>query len=469
MVEDSSPEANVDPVDLDLTGLIKALDNEESSGVVPTSKTPSPFDPNATMDYQEAGMPFPELPFADSNSGILFGLNLEELNSQEEPPAKRKSPAAQSKSPAVREPQKKTSRVPAHANRSGTPAASRKPSAQTSKRPSAAAPRKSPDQAPRKSPAQTPKKSPAQTPKKSPAQTQKPAPTLAPLKPSEPIKLPQGASSYQPMRASQPAYKIRGGGRRRGIMTRSPVAIIAAALFLAVGVGVVFYATNSLMGAFSTTGTGTEFNLTKAQTREAIDRRLPVLIYYVDLTIEDTVASLTDAGHFVFSNDRYQPDSLDTGAVTGELVSMPRDMTSEQMSGYYEGGFNAYSVEELTEYFNGAFMFDLARGELGSWNKLRYVNFNATSIEDEMTHLATLQQLSGDTVTISAQGTDSRGNRVIQGQKVIDGERVLYFKIAACLFKDVYFLKSLTGDSVYITCTVATYDFYSGVDTIKPA
>jgi len=252
-------------------------------------------------------------------------------------------------------------------------------------------------------------------------------------------------------------------------MSHFYLVIAAGVLLLAVGAGVVYSVTNNLVDVLAVNRSGVEFSLTQSQTREAIDGRIPVLVNYVDYTIEETVHSLSEAGHHVLTNDRYMPDSLDTGAVTSELVSMPQEMSDNQMLGYYEGGFNAYSPEQLTQYFNGAFMLDLARGELGSWNKLRYVNLNAISIDDEMAHLATFQQLSGDTVTISAQGIDSRGNMVVQGQKVIEGDRVLFFKIAACHFKDVYNPKSLTEASIYITCTVATYDFFSGVDVITPA
>jgi len=246
------------------------------------------------------------------------------------------------------------------------------------------------------------------------------------------------------------------------------VAIIAALLFLVVGVGVVYYVSNGLNDALTGTTSGTDFQLTQDETRAAIDGRIPILINLVDASIDDVHGSLTDAGQYIFSNSRYQPDSPDTGATSAELVSMPQTMTDDQMLGYYEGGYNAYSPEELTQYFNGAFSLDLARGDMGSWNKLRYVNLNAVSIDDEVAHLADFQQLSGDTVTISAQGLDSRGNHVVQGQKVIDGERILYFKIAACAFNDVYNAKTLSDSSVYVTCTVATYDFFTGVETITP-
>jgi len=485
MAEDSSPLADKGSDDLNLTGLIKALGSEESPAEAATKEAPSAFDPNATMDYQQAGMPFPELPFADSGSIKKSPQASREASKGTSLQTQTRSRSTQARSQTPRKSQGTGSRTPAHANKGGVPAgakktstqapkkspaqAQRKTSAQASKKPTTQAPKKSSLQAPRQSPSQAPKQSPSQAPKQSPSQAPKLSPLQAPKQSPDPGRLPQVVSAFKPMDTSHPTYKIRGGGRRWGFLARSPVAIIAAVLFFAVGLGLVATAVNSFMGVFANTGSGTEFNLTKTQTREAIDGRMPLIINYVDLTIEETRQQLSDAGHFVFANDRYQPDSLDTGAVTSELVSMPQQMTNEQMAGYYEGGFNAYSPEELAEYFNGAFMLDLARGELGSWNKLRYVNFNATSLEDEMAHLADLQQLSGDTVTISAEGIDSRGNRVVQGQKVIDGERILYFKIAACLFKDVYNNKSLTADSVYITCTVATYDFFSGVDTITPA
>jgi len=495
MAKDSSRAPENDKSDLSLTGIIKALDLGDSSGADSSSDEASAFDPNATMNYQQAGMPYPELPFAEGSSNMQDSQGLKRITDTGEFQAQlesrisladsqdlRKAPeAARGSRTRTRsegtQAETRTQKEGTQAKtRSQKGAASAKTSTQKGSSSAKARTQKAPDadQAPAKTPAKTsahksstPTKTAAQKNRASAAPRKTPAHSVA--KAPEVISAVSATSSFHPINVKQSTYKIRGGGRKWGVFAQSPVAIVAAILFLAVGIGVVYSAANSFMNSFSTVGGGgVEFNLTKEETRQAIDSRLPILIHYVDFTIEDTVWTLTEAGHNIFANERYQPDSLDTGAVTSELISMPQEMTEAQMNGYYEGGFNAYSPDELTEYFNGAFILDLARGELGSWNKLRYVNLNAAGILAEMEHLAALQQLSGETVTISAQGIDSRGNHVIQGAKVIDGERILYFKIAACLFKDVYYVKSLSNDSVYITCTVATYDFFSGVDTITP-
>ncbi|MCL2529317.1 MAG: hypothetical protein FWE41_03180 [Coriobacteriia bacterium] len=486
MAKDSSRAPENEKSDLSLTGIIKALDLEDSSVADSSAGESSAFDPNATMNYQQAGMPYPELPFADSSPDVRDSQSLKRITDTGDFQAQLESRISLADSQDLRKvSEEATGAKPragaaatgakTRAQKEGTQAKTRsqktstsaKTSAQKASTPAKAGTQKASTAAktsahktssPTKTAAQKNRASAA--PRKTPAHSEAKAPEV--------IRSVPATTSFQPINVKQSTYKIRGGGRKWGVFAKSPIAIIAAVLFLAVGIGVVYSAANSFMNTFSIGGGGVQFELTPEETRQAIDSRLPILIHYVDFTIEDTLWTLTEAGHNVFANDRYQPDSLDTGAVTSELISMPKVMTEEQMTGYYEGGFNAYSPEELTEYFNGAFILDLARGELGSWNKLRYVNLNATGILAEMEHLANLQQLSGETVTISAQGIDSRGNHVIQGAKVIDGERILYFKIAACLFKDVYYVKSLSNDSVYITCTVATYDFFSGVDTITP-
>lgn len=393
------------------------------------------FDPNATMDYKQAGLDYPELPFANEDNSDEAALAARDKRNV----STRKPKAAKPVNTPIRRPAEK---VQEPVERSS----SRSTSAQASHSASIAA---------------TPTASAG-------AMASAPAGSRTSRQPYTTGTAKAAPTSYQPVNTSGPSYKIRGGGAKQKLPI--PVFIISALVLAAIGAGIFGYGLNNVMGSLSGGSGGTDFALTTTETRDAIDSRLPLLINYVGTGIEDTTALIAETGQFIYTNDRYQPDSPDATAVGSELVSMPVEMTAEQMDGYYGGSYSAYSVEELAEYFNGAYALDMARGDLGSWNKLKYVNLNATSIEDEMSHLAALQELSGDTVTISNEGVDTRGNFVIQGQKVIateEGEAILFFKIAACPFKDIYNGASISEASVFITCTVANYDFYTGSDTIS--
>ena len=522
MTEDNSPQDNQDQDELSLTGIIKALDNNESlsaaskpkkttpkpSSPKPSSPksssltTPSAFDPNATVDYQQAGTGFPELPFADNDLGTRNSSKPRETggaNTRHSQGTRRSSRSSSSQdlgnsqdlanSQNLRNSQDLSSSQDLRNNqgsrigqdlrnnqdlrssqdlRNSQDLSAGRPAAIAS--PAQAAPKR------RGIPTRGTSTGSASTRNTSTGSTSargdftRGDSSRAAYRGTDNSfdfnRQPLDATNFKPLNARQSTYKIRGGGRRNVFTTHVLIAIVASVVFLAVGVGVVYSVTNSLTNALANSGVGVSFDLTQAETRQAIDGNIPVLINLVDSSIDDINGSMTDAGQYIFDNTSYQPDSPDVGATSAELVMMPQEMTDDQMQGYTVGGLNAYTPEELTQYFNGAFMLDLARGDLGSWNRLRYVNFNATSVEDEMSHLADLQQLSGDTVSISAQGSDSNGNQVIEGQKVIDNQTVLYFKIAACPFKDIYNAKSLTDASVYVTCTVATYDFFTGVDTI---
>ncbi|MDR1358005.1 MAG: hypothetical protein LBJ48_01420 [Coriobacteriales bacterium] len=389
MAEENGSEANSDHTDLSLTAFIEALDSDDLMSDARTGVR-SGFDPNATMDYQQAGMPYPELPFANEDSPATAAT--------QKPRERGGSARHSTKTAAARASAASKPRVPRKQQRADTSSGQN--------------------------------------------------------------------SDFLPINTRQLVYKIRGGGSKQRFDPRSPALIAASALLVVIGIGIFIFAINNLTSSLSGQTTGVEFNLTTTQTRDAIDSRIPMLLDYIDSDIAGIGAALTESGQLLYTNDRYQTDSPDMSATGSEIVSMPMQMTEEQMIGYYEGSYNAYSPEELAQYFNGAYVLDMARGDLGSWNRLKYVNFNATSLEDEMTHLADLQQLSGDTVSIYAQGLDSRGNRVVQGLKVINEERELFFKIAACPFKDVYTAQTLSDASIYISCTVASYDFFSGADTI---
>ena len=551
MAEDNNSQPSSNEMDLDLTGLIKALDSSDLAADSPKLETPetgsanqqptgtravgsesaaaasqqtaAAFDPNATMDYAQAGIGYPELPFADSEPGMRNGQTSEAVP---EPRGRKRSESSRredgtqrlgrtgglsaldsqslrtvpslSDSQALGRAQSLSDSQSLRASRS---------SLSDSQSLRAARPSLSDSQSLRAARSSLSDSQSLRAARSSLSDSQSLRATRSSLSDSQslsaarvsaaPVKTrssgvrsraaerfstnaegnvtafdtsgtSQLANNYLPINSKKSAYRIRGGGRQQKVFGSIPVLLLAGLLCLGLGVWLVYKA---VTGADSLLVIGTSaptFELTQAQTRDAIDRRMPVLIDFIDYSIDDTYWSLVEAGLETFSNDRYSPDSPDADAEFGELILMPQEMTDEQMVGYYEGGFNAYSPEELTQYFNGAFMLDMSRGNLGNWQKLRYANLNAAGIWEEIDHVAELQQLSGDTVTITAHGIDSHGNYITQGQKVIEGERILYFRIAGCLFKDVYSVKTMSADSVYITCTVATYDFFIGTEDITP-
>ena len=465
MPKENYSSSNDEQKDLNLTAFINALDVNEGAAnhqetleagerdpFEPASERDS-FDPNATVDYKQAGLAYPELPFADehnqqdggtggfavpgrfnpkANSGADdHGHFDDETLSDGLEPSFEDSPEEderhlEAEKPVARSSAKRRVRKSSASDVSGASHASGSAAKGSSSRSSRAS------------------NQPSYEYNENPS------------------------SNFKPVGLQQSSYKIRGGGHKQRFKLRSPVTLLVGIIFLAAGGGIFAYAANQLSGFITTSTSATNFTLTSAQTRDAIDSSVPVLVNYINYNIEDTAAVLHETGQAIYTNDLYQHDSPDTSALGIELVSMPQLMSDEEMRAFYESSYNAYSPVDLADYFNGMYVMDIARGDLGNWNKIKYVNLNATSLEDEMTHLAALQGLSGELVTISAEGTDSRGNRVIQGQKVVEGETVLFFKIAACPFNDLYNADSLSSESVYITCTLATYDFYTGADEITP-
>jgi hypothetical protein len=271
----------------------------------------------------------------------------------------------------------------------------------------------------------------------------------------------RGQSPYRPIDIHRSTYRIRGGGTAR---KKSPLGTLVAALVVVAGLVIMSFGLFQLISAFGSGG-GTGIKLTPSQTREAIDTRIPLLSNIIYTNFDETIAGLQGSGQALYANDRYRPDSPDPSAQGKEVISTPVQMTEEQIVGFYEGSYNAYSPAELEQHFNGAYSLDMARGDLGNWDKLKYVNLSATSVDDEITRLMALQELTGDSVSVTARGNDSRGNTVVQGTKAI-GDAVVYFKVAACPFGEIYKAQKLSGTSVYATCTLATYDFYTGADTI---
>ena len=260
-------------------------------------------------------------------------------------------------------------------------------------------------------------------------------------------------------------YHLRGGGNVR---LQSPwFNIIYVFIVITAILGIAYFVYNTINTFINSGGSTTPLTLTPAQTRQAIDSNLPILSAILDDEFSAVVQSYKDRGASVFQDDRYNPEGYDLSAPREGLIFMPVVVDDSFMDAFYQASYTAYSVAELESSFNGAWVLNMERGALGSHFKIRYVNLNGISIEDEMNHLREFQGLGGEDSLIAAQGTDTRGNTVMQGTKII-GETTYYWKIAACPFNAVYSTNWLPDNAVYISCTVATFDFYTGGDVIRP-
>lgn len=216
----------------------------------------------------------------------------------------------------------------------------------------------------------------------------------------------------------------------------------------------------------TTNETNNPVTLTEQQTRTAIDAGLPKLFSIIDVDFAEIISTMEDAGEVIFTDERYNPESIDPSAIKVGFIRMPKEVTADFMTGFYGGTYNAYQVDVLEDYFNGAYTLDMSDGSLGIWFKLRYMNLCGESVDAEMQHLLTLQGLTGEGVTVIASGSDPQGNKVIQGTKEID-EETYYWKIAACRFNQVYTVTRLLDNAVWISCTIADFDFYTGGDVIS--
>jgi hypothetical protein len=258
-------------------------------------------------------------------------------------------------------------------------------------------------------------------------------------------------------------YNIRGGGSAR---IRSPLMSGILAVVILAGVVVIGTVLFNVLGKLMTPSPTQAIVLSSEQTRSAIDSNLPLLTGIINSEFDAVQTGLSEQGLVIFANSRYNSDTPDPTAQGRELVRMPTQVSDDFMTGFYEGGYSAYSLEELQSEFNGTWTLDMTRGDLGSLFKLKYANLKASSLRDEMDHLAQLQGLGGDGVSIAAEGTDSRGNTVRQGTRTVE-DTVFYWKIAACPFSGVYTAATIDDSAVYISISLATYDFYTGAEEIK--
>ncbi|MCL1891056.1 MAG: hypothetical protein FWG00_03430 [Coriobacteriia bacterium] len=269
--------------------------------------------------------------------------------------------------------------------------------------------------------------------------------------------------AYTPLTENSGNYHIRGGGK---LQLKSPAFIIVYGLILVAALALVAVALNGILTTLSNGADRNPITLTQAETRAAIDENMPILVNNLDKKVSDAVKSLSGDGRTIFQDERYTPDSIDPTAKGQGIIFMPQSVTDEFMEGFFEGSYVPYTPGELQEFFNGSWSLEMARGDLGAQHKLRYINLNAASVKDEMKTLADFQELSGEGITIAAEGTDPRGNFVMQGTKAV-GERIYYWKIAACSFNEIYRGRSIPNNAAYVSCTVSDFDFYTGSDEIK--
>ena len=269
----------------------------------------------------------------------------------------------------------------------------------------------------------------------------------------------QGA--YVPINENSSTYRIRGGGN---IRMRSPLLLTIYGIIFLIAVLLVFLAVTKVNDYLSSRDTVETITLTQTQTRAAIDKNLPMLTSLIGIDFDEISSAFTSQGVTVFTDSRFATDVTTTTVKLG-IIGMPQAVSSDFMDGYFtDRYYNAYTVQELQDYFNGAWVLELARtlDEENAFDqfKVTYVNLNGIGVDEEMDYLAELQGLTGENVTVATRGADGLGNTIIQGTKVVE-ETVYYFKIAACPFNGVYTANPIPENAIYISCTVATFDFYT--------
>jgi hypothetical protein len=257
-------------------------------------------------------------------------------------------------------------------------------------------------------------------------------------------------------------YHIRGGGTRHN--RRTPLMVTFIAVVLLVGVGLLaFLFMGPLQGLLGDKPKPDIVTLTSTQTREAIDSEMPKLIDYLAYSTDDAYALFAEAGWNVTPSERITAEDTGESTIGGEIIHLAPSVDPTILNqGYYEGGFDAYDFDELQRSFNGGWMLALSQGAEGASSQLKYLNFAATSLKDEMSHLRTLQGLDGELSAVDKEDVDGFGNTYIQGYTVV-GETTYFWKIIGIAFGEYYHgqdRRSLPETAVFVKCTVANFDFY---------
>jgi hypothetical protein len=271
---------------------------------------------------------------------------------------------------------------------------------------------------------------------------------------------------FQQARFTDSGYRIRGGGTRHYrpnplLVGLVAVVVIAGIVLLSVGLRNAFEALLVEKTEVSVV------TLTPSETREAIDSQMPHMFDYRDSGVESAYASFVEAGWNVVIDPRASSNNPDKSAAGSEIIHLSPGIDQTILDhGYYQGEFDAYNFDELQQSFNGAWMFDISRGDMGFYLQLEYINFASASLSDELERLRASQGLADENAVIDSQEVDDYGNNRIRGYSVID-EVTYYWELVGISFEEYYGgqdRRSLSETSVFVKCRIANFDFY-GVST----
>jgi chemotaxis protein histidine kinase CheA len=425
--------------DKDVTPAQNALpekQKDETKSANRSKKTPQKADPNATMTYAAAGADYPELPLVS------------EITPKEEPPVAQKTSTRKSMRT-----QPAGERDTARANSTAKTSSSSTRSTQTK---SSQARASSSDASPTARKSRTGKSSTVKKQAAPPAASK----TGKAVKRTASLTSLADPKNFQTAALDDNSYKIRGGGKRHNKAT--PVLTILIAVVIIAGIGVLGFAlSRALTELLVEKPADNVITLSAADTRAAVDSEMPKLVDVIWQSPDEAMATFVEAGWNVFSNAR-NSDNPDGTSQGSEIIHLNAQGTEDSLKGYYESEFNAYDFDELQTNFNGGWMLDLSSGERGRYAQVKYVNFSAESLEDEMEHLRSLQGLSEGSSIIDAQGLDEFENTYIQGYTVF-GDTTYFWKLIGIGFNDYYRgqdKRNVPDTCVYMKCTIATFDFY---------
>jgi hypothetical protein len=271
---------------------------------------------------------------------------------------------------------------------------------------------------------------------------------------------------FQQARFTDSGYRIRGGGTRH--YRANPLLVGLVVVVVIVGIGLLSFGLKSAFEALLVEKPEVSVvTLTPSQTREAIDSQMPHMLDYRDSSLESAYALFVESGWNVVIDPRASSNNPDKSAAGSEIIHLGPGIDQAILDhGYYQGEFDAYNFDELQQSFNGAWMFDISRGDMGFYLQLEYLNFASTSLLDELEYLRTSQGLADANAVLDLQDVDNYGNSRIRGYSVID-EVTYYWELVGIAFEEYYSgqdRRALADTAVFVKCRIANFDFY-GVST----
>lgn len=268
-------------------------------------------------------------------------------------------------------------------------------------------------------------------------------------------------ADFRPTELADSSYLIRGGGGRHNKFNHVMIALIAVVLIGGLTLlGITLK--NALTNLLVEKPPEEVVVLSPEKTRSAIDSEMPYLLDFIWLTPEEAETSFTEAGWNVFRLDRLASDNPDGSATGDEMVHLDSKGTEETLLGYESGEFSAFDFDTLQKSFNGAWSLDLSSGNQGRFAQIKYVNFAAASLQDELEHLQGIQKLTGENSQVISSGKDAHDNTYIQGKTVIS-ETTYYWQLIGIAFGDYYSgqdRRKLPDTAVFVKYKLATWDFY---------